>query len=49
MDLSPSVRAAEEVLEGHVRAPKFKRKALERKGKTTPDEEPGDLLAEDLS
>jgi len=48
-DLSPSVLAAEEVLEGHVRVPKFKRKMLERKGKTTLDEDTGDLLAEDLS
>ena len=48
-DLSPSVLAAEEVLEGHVRAPRFKRKMLERKGKTTLDEDTGDLLAEDLS
>ena len=49
MDLSPSVLAAEEVLEGHVRVPKFKRKMLERKGKTTLDEDTGDLLVEDLS
>jgi len=49
MGLSPSVLAAEEVEDGRVRVPKFKRKMLERRGKGALDEEVGDLLVEDLS
>jgi small subunit ribosomal protein S2 len=49
MGLSPSVLAAEEVEDGRVRVPKFKRRVLERRGKGALDEEVGDLLAEDLS